>query len=159
MIRKRFQRRPEFESLESMVLLGGLTSEHASVTALVAMKAKVDGPITLRGSAIGSSHVENGLGTPIKFSAVGLIKPRGSLKLKGSILLSIQNPTGELKISTAHGKLYAAVNESASGVFTYTITGGTGKWTHVSGSGEVFVFTVPSRSKGSSHGRIGIDFA
>jgi hypothetical protein len=111
----------------------------------------------LTGSAIGTYRFGSGFGTPLNFSAVGLIKPLGRLKVKGSMLLGIQNPMGRLTMTTAHGKVFATLNSSSPGnLFTYTITGGTGKWRHLSGTGEALMSTVPSRGKGSSHGRFGI---
>ena len=125
----------------------------------MAKAAKVKAPIILTGSAIGTYRFGHTFGTPVNFSAVGQIKPLGHLTLKGSLLLGIQNPTGRVTISTAHGKVYATLNASSAGeVFTYKITGGTGKWVHESGAGEALVTTVPSKAKGSSHGRFGIAF-
>jgi hypothetical protein len=159
MIRKRFRRRPEFESLESMLLLGAFAPEHPSAAAVVATVAKVKGPVVLSGSAIGTYHLGKGLGTPITIATVGLIRPLGLLKLKGSILFEIANPTGRLTFNTARGKVFANVNATAPGsLFSYTITGGTGRWANLSGGGEALVSTVPSRGRGSSNGRISITF-
>jgi len=159
MIRKRFRRRPEFESLESMVLLsGGFAPEHG-LAALVVTGPKVKTPIALTGSAIGNYRFGHGLGTPINFGAIGLIKPLGGLTLKGSMLFEIQNPTGQVTISTSHGKVFATLSATSPGsVFSYTITGGTGKWANASGTGDAFVFTVPAGGVGSTHGRISINF-
>jgi hypothetical protein len=160
MLRKRFRRHLGFESLESMLLLsGGLAAEHPGVPVLVAKAAKVKGPITLTGSAIGTYRLGHAFGTPVNFSAVGQIKPLGHLTLKGSLLLGIKDPTGRMTMSTAHGKVFATLNASSAGeVFTYTITGGTGKWAKESGTGEALVLTVPSKAKGSSHGRFSVTF-
>ena len=160
MLRKRFRRHLSFESLESVFLLsGGIGPKHAGAAAVVAKAAKAAVPVRLSGSAIGSYHFGRSIGTPVNFSAVGLIKPLGHLTLKGSMLLGIQNPTGRVTISTGHGKVFATLNASSPGdLFAFEITGGTGKWLHAAGTGNALISTVPSKARGSTHGRFGITF-
>jgi hypothetical protein len=156
MIRKKFCRRPELESLEAMVLLSGTSVvRHSGVAALVAPVAKTAGPIVLSGSARGTFQAEGGAGAPTSFSGKGHISPLGNATLKGSLQLAIANPTGSVTLTVKkHGQLFASLSTKGLGspVF-YTITGGTGTFAGDSGSGEAILTT-----KGSSHGRVTITF-
>jgi hypothetical protein len=160
MVRKRFRCRPEFESLDSRLLLSGPPGlEHPGVPAVIEARPKVSHRIVLTGSAIGRYHFQGGLGAPMKFSMAGAIKPFGRVTLQGSILVSLPDPYGQATITTGHGKVFVNLNQSAPGiVFTYTITGGTKKWANASGTGEAIVSTVPSRGRNTSHGHVAITF-
>jgi hypothetical protein len=186
MIRKRFRRRPEFDSLETMVLLSGISVvEHTGVAALVAPVAKSGGskstttPIVLSGTAKGTFQTGRGAGAPTSFNAKGVITPLGHATLKGSIQPALfaqisrqhipitvgtgkgvpsnspAHPTGTVTLAVRkHGKVFASLSTQGSGspVF-YRITGATGTYTNVSGSGEAIITTT-----GSSHGKLTITF-
>src|SRR5262245_33067420 len=145
MIRKKFSRRPELESLETMVLLSGVSVlRHSGVAVLVAREPQSSGPILLSGTARGTFRSGRGAGAPTSFSAKGSIGPLGKATLKGSLQFHVANPTGSVTLSVKNkGKLFASLSTQGLGspVF-YTITGGTGAFAGDSGSGEAIFRTV-----------------
>jgi hypothetical protein len=156
MIRKKFGRRPELESLEAMVLLSGTSVVRHSVgAALVAPVAKTSGPIVLSGTARGTFQSGRGAVAATSFSAKGPISPLGKATLRGTLQLQTANPTGSVTLTVKkHGQLFASLTTKGLGspVF-YTITGGTGTFAGDSGSGEAILTT-----SGSSHGKVTITF-
>jgi hypothetical protein len=133
---------------------------HHGVHALIATKAKDVDLIVLTGGAIGNYRSGHGLGAPINFTGLGSINPLSRLMLKGTLLLNVPNPAGKLVLSTLHGKVYVTLSKASGAIpFSYTITGGTRKWTGVSGTGEAIVTMVPvGHSNPAHHGRISITF-
>ena len=148
MKRRTIRRRPEFESLESMVLLSGVAAagDHA-VAALVATKPVTHAAVSLSGTARGTYHSKAGALTT--FTAQGTISPLGKATAKGSIQLS--TGTGSLTLSTKHGKVLANLSTTGLGAPVFlTITGGTGQYAAASGSAEALVSFSPGRH-GNGH--------
>ena len=93
MIRKRFRRRPELESLETMVLLSGLSVlEHPGVVAIAAQGCAP----TRRQSCLEQPKepTSSGAGRTSFFSAKGSLSPLGKVTLKGSIDYGVASPSG-----------------------------------------------------------------
>jgi hypothetical protein len=158
MMRQRFCRRPEVESLESMVLLSGLSiAQRPGAAALVAHEAQTSSPVQISGTAKGTYAAGRAVGAPVHFSAKGSLTPVGRATLTGTLQLATASPSGTLTISVKkQGKVFASLTTAGLGspVF-YTITGGTGTLAGESGSGEALVTTVPT---GRGRGRFTIDF-
>jgi hypothetical protein len=153
MMRQSFRRRPEVESLESMVLLSGLSMvERPGVAALVARQAQINSSTPLSGTATGTYTERRG--APIHFSAKGSFSSLGNSTLKGTLNLSTGNASGKVTISVKkQGKVFANLTEAGVGSpVLYTITGGTGKLAGASGSGEAFFTVGVGRGRGTSHG-------
>ncbi len=152
MTHKRFHRRPEVESLETMVLLSGFRGvEHGGVPAMAGPHAVADTAIVLLGSAKGTYKSGIGIGLANTFSAKGNLSPLGKITLKGSINYNAVNPTGTVTLSSAirkHGKTTASLR--TQGVFHpvfYTITGATGTYAGDTGSGEVLLSSTATRGR------------
>jgi hypothetical protein len=151
------RRRPEFEALESMLLLSGAsaTDHHPAAAAAVGRPSLALG--SLFGTASGTYSFGRAAGAPVTFSGKGNVSPLGRATVRGSLQLAVASPSGRMIISARHGKVFADLSTAGLGapVF-YTITGGTGRWAGAAGLGEAIVNTVPSHGKGPAHGRLTI---
>jgi hypothetical protein len=162
MNRMTYRRRPEFESLESMVLLSGVAAagRHAAA-ALVATRPVTDALVSLSGTAAGTYRSGKAAGSPVTFTARGSVSPLGKAKVTGSLQLSIASPTGTMTIAAGHNKVFANLSTKGLGAPVFiniTITGGAGKFAGASGSGEAIVNIVPANGKGPAHGHLTITF-
>jgi hypothetical protein len=153
--------RPEFDSLESMVLLSGLAAvgHRAHGAAMVRIEPALDVAVGLSGTARGTYHSGKALGSPVSFSGKGPVTPLGHATVKGSLQLDVQMPTGQITLTARHTRIFANLSTAGLGQpFFYTITGGTGQFAGVSGSGVASVSTVPAHGKGPAHGHFTITF-
>ena len=157
MKRTRLRRRPELESLETVVLLSGISGAAANV----AREPLAGGPIVLSGIASGTYKTTK-IGEPTTFSEKGVISPLGKATIKGSIDYLEVNPTGTVTLTGVgkkHGKVFASV--STAGPYSpvyYTITGATGEYAGDTGSGVALVSSAPAKGKGPAHGKVTITF-
>jgi len=165
MIRRTIRQCPQFESLESMVLLSGVSvARHATVAGLIAAPdTRIGGPIVLSGTAQGTYHFGPEEGSParpvvrVNFRAKGFVVPVGKVTLKGTMVHYLVTG-GTYTLSSKHGKIFGdLITEGLSPAF-YSITGGTGKWTGVSGSGEALLTTLAAKGPGLEHGKVTIQF-
>jgi hypothetical protein len=156
MTRRTFRRRPEFESLEAMTLLSGLSlGQHAA--ALVA-HATSSGPIHLSGVLHGTYRLSGDLTAPISFSGSGNVSPAGHVNINGSV----QGTSGSLMLKSKHGLIFANLSTQAPGTstvlaVTYQITGGTKSYANAGGSGSGTI-TLQLPTGNSSHGKFTIGF-
>ena len=158
MKRLMYRRRPQFESLESMVLLSGTAvAVHPAAAAMVAMEPASTIPASISGTVKGTYHAGKAAGSPVTFTSSGMVSPLGHVTLKGSLQLS--TTSGNLILSTKHGKVQAgAVVKTFPTIFTYTITGGTGRFAGATGSGLVSTNVDAFAGSGQSHGHFAITF-
>ena len=161
MTHKRFHRRPEVESLETMVLLSGVSAvEHPSMPAMNFMHAEVGKVIVLTGTAKGTyKSSSRGLTT---FTDKGNLTPLGKVTLKGSINYGAASPTGTVTISSAtkkHGKITASLSTQGpeQPVF-FRITSSSGIYAGDTGGGEVLLSVVRAKGKGPEHGKATLTF-
>jgi hypothetical protein len=175
MHRNRVRIRPQVEGLESMTLLSGLaTTVHAAASAMVSTPVQA---VALSGTARGSyvSRQSNpDVGTTYNFSARGRITPLGQTFDFGSFRTPgfIQNgqTQGRLTLAGPRGTVRLSITEVTPKTddtanvfhFTYTITGGTGRFRHAQGTGTLDVTLTPSTSMAGSprfgHGKISLTF-
>ena len=153
MVRKRIRRRPQLESLETMVLLSGFSiTQHQGAAAMVARQAHPDAAVVLLGSVKGTYKTAGSLTT---FSEKGDVSPLGKITLKGSIDYFLAHPSGTGTISSAtrkHGKIISSLTTAGPDRPVYfTITSATGIYAGDTGSGEGLVSTVPAKGKGAAH--------
>lgn len=137
--KKSTRRRPTVESLESMTLLSTVTAGmlHAAKAPPVIV-APTPAVVVLSGTIHASGKV-TGAGTGTA-SGSGNLGKVGTASFKVSI--DLKNPPSAVTLTTKHGKLYLAGDNtlftgSTSGTSHYTITGGTGSYLHATGSGNV----------------------
>jgi len=158
MKRLMFRRRLELEPLESMVSLSGIVAaEHTNhaAAAMVATKPVSDAVVSLSGTAKGTYRSGRAAGSAFTFTGTGTVTPLGHATLKGSLLI----PTGQLTVSTRHGKVFANLSTAGLGTpVSYTITGGTRQFASASGNGEGILTVIPAHGKGPAHGRFTITF-
>jgi hypothetical protein len=161
MTHKRFHRRPEVESLETMVLLsGGSAVEHPSVPAMIELHAQAGNAILLTGTAKGTyKSSSSGVTT---FSDKGTLSPLGKVTLKGSINYRAASPTGMVTFSSAtkkHGKITASLSTQGPNqpVF-FMIESSNGIYSGDTGSGEALLSVVRANGKGPQHGKVTITF-
>lgn len=164
MTRRKSQRRPEFESLESMELLSGLgvagpheaaqvrvaerriemverrelIHERATIRHLAKAHRPTAGPTP--GIALNLSGTVQGTyrvvgGTSAAFTGRGTLSPIGTGRLQGKV--SAVGGGGQLALSFGRqGKVFADVTgQSPAGGYTYQIAGGTGHFAGDTGSG------------------------
>ena len=161
MAHKRFHRRPEVESLETMVLLSGVSAvEHPGVPAMMVIDPQVANPIVITGTAKGTYRSSSAGLTA--FSDKGTLSPLGKVALKGSINYGAASPTGAVTIVSAskkHGKITASLSTLGPNqpVF-FTITGSSGIYAGDTGSGEVLLSVVKAKGKGPAHGKATLTF-
>ncbi len=161
MVRKRLRRRPELESLETMVLLSGISAaEHAASAVMLAREPVADAQIVFMGIAKGTYKTSSSFLST--FSEKGTISPLGKVKIKGSIQYGILHPTGTVTVSIAtrkHGEIIASLTTAGPDdpVF-YTITGSSGIFAGDTGSGESVLTLKPAKGKGPSHGKLTVVF-
>jgi hypothetical protein len=158
MIRKRIRRRPELESLETMVLLSGISAlEHHGAAAMVARETQAGSVITLSGTAKGTFKAA---GTSDNFLAKGSISPLGKISLKGTVNFAAS--TGSLIIASTgrkHGKITASLTPNGpQNPVSYTITSASGIFASDTGSAEAVFSTVAAKGKGPAHGKVTITF-
>ena len=151
MARKLVRRRPEVESLETMVLLSGIT----------ASEPLSGGAVVLSGIAKGTYKTAK-VGEPTTFSEKGTISPLGKVTIKGSIDYLEVHPSGTVTLSSAskkHGTITASLTTAGpfSPVF-YTITSATGIFAGDTGSGESVLMTTPAKGRGPAHGKVTLTF-
>ncbi len=162
MKRRTYRRRPEFESLESMVLLSGIAAaehEHHAAAAMVATKPVREALISLSGTASGTYRSGRAAGSPYTFTGKGTVSPLGRATVSGSLQLAVSAPTGQITVATRHGKIFASLSTSGLGapVF-YSITGGTGRFAGATGHGAGDLNIVQGHGKGPANGRFTITF-
>ena len=159
MNRKMFRWRPEFESMESIVLLSAVSIAGRSGAAAVAeLKAKshsillsgtVSGTYSVGGvSGVGENLLRQGLDHPSWQSDAERIDP--AYDPEAQWIRYDLDQAGQ-------GLRQAGPNGVGSPVF-YTITGGTGKLAGVSGTGEALITIVPAKRGGRVHGTLTITF-
>jgi hypothetical protein len=158
MIRKRLRRRPELESLETMVLLSGISAlEHHGAAAMVARETQAGGLITLSGTAKGTFKAA---GKSDNFLATGSLSPLGKISLKGSV--NFAAGTGSLIIASTgrkHGKITASLTPNGpTNPVPYKITSASGIFAGDTGSGEAVFDAVTAHGKGPAHGKVTIIF-
>src|SRR5262249_16282228 len=106
MKRLMFRRRPEFESLESMLLLSGVAAAghpyHAAAAMVASHRPVRDAVVSLSGTASGTYRAGRATGL-FTFTGKGTVSPPGHATVKGSFLM----PNGQITISTRHGKVFA----------------------------------------------------
>ncbi len=159
MNRKLFRERPEFESMESMILLSTVSITGRSGDAEVAEFEAKRHSILLSGTVNGTYSLRGAPGPVKTVSAKGSIAPLGKVTLKGSIQLTGPNLGGSVKISTKQGKVFAKLSASGiGGPLYYQITRGTGKLAGVSGTGEAVITIVPRKGGRPDHGTLTITF-
>jgi hypothetical protein len=143
MNRKMFRWQPEFESMEAIVLLSAVTLAGRPGAAAVAELEAKRHSILLSGTVNGTYYSRGGAGAVETFFAHGSISPLGEVTLKGSIRRTNLKGSGSVTISAKHGRVFAKLGAHALGtpVF-YKVTGGTGKWANVSGTGEALITIV-----------------
>jgi hypothetical protein len=154
MKRLMFRRRPELESLESMVLLSGMVAaehpHHAAAAIFATHQPVTHAVVSLSGTARGTYRAT---GSGFTFTGTGTVSPLGHSTLKGSLLI----PTGQLTVSTRHGKVFANLSLPQLGApVSYTITGGTGQFAGASGNGAGILSFVPAHGRAAAHGRFSI---
>ena len=160
MNRKLFRRRPEFESMESMVLLSAVSIMSHSRAAAIAESAAMPQSSVLTGTVRGTYSSRGGPGSAKTVSAKGSIAPLGKVTLKGSVELTNPSRGGSITISTKHGKVFVKLGANGIGSpLFYTITRGTGKLAGVSGTGEAVIVAVPKKGGRPHHGTFTITFA
>ena len=164
MNRKSCRRRPEFDSLETMTLLSGISAmAHPAALPIIGPRDAVAAAITFNGTVKGT-YKSHGLGVPDSFAAKGSLSPVGKISLTGSAVFSPVNPTGSMTITSTknkHNKIFATLTtDGLQGPVFYTITGGTGTFAGASGGGQAeFAFTIaPHKGSGASHGKLTIMF-
>jgi hypothetical protein len=175
MHRRRVRIQPQVEGLESMTLLSGLaTTVHAAASAMVSTPVQT---ISLTGTANGnyiSRQSNPDVGTSYNFTARGRIAPLGQTFDVGSFRTPgfIQNgqTQGRLTLIGPRGTVRLSITEvTPTGTptanvfhFTYTITGGTGRFRHAQGTGNLDVTLTPSTSSTNSvhlgHGKVALTF-
>lgn len=155
MIRKTVRRRPEFESLESMVLLSGMAmgTEHA-----VAAPVAIDATSPLAGTVVGRYHIAKS--GEISFSAKGNLSPAGHLKLRGKLPSITDIGPQSLTMTTRHGRITAALSALALGMpETYQITDATGKYKVLIGDSGVAALSAVNSARTPTKGYFAITFA
>ncbi len=161
MVRKELRRRPELESLETMVLLSGISAvDHAGGEAMLAREPVADASIVLVGTAKGTYKTSSSFLST--FNEKGTISPLGKVKIKGSIQYGILHPTGTVTVSSAtkkHGKITASLTTAGPDdpVF-YTITSSSGIFAGDTGSGESLETLTIAKGKGPVHGKVTVMF-
>jgi hypothetical protein len=158
MIRRKFRRRPDFESLESMQLLSGagVASSHAMALHPMVQQARAHQtvgepragvPLSLSGVVQGRYRITGGAAAT--FSGRGKLGSAGMAQLRGTIAL-VSAGNGELTLSFGRrGKIFANVTGGAlGGDFTYQITGGTRSFAGDTGSGAATVQIPGLRPQG-----------
>ncbi len=153
MLRHAMRRRPQLESLETMVLPSGI--------AAAALVATPSSPIALSGVSTGKYHVKAGVSD---FTASGKLSPLGHSTLKGSIgaAASGHGYAGSLTIKAAKGKLSVAVTylrlagSLSEAEYSYQITGATGHLKGATGDGDAIVTVTPGKSL--TQGKLTIDW-
>jgi hypothetical protein len=156
MSRRKNQRRPELEALESVELLSGVaTSGHHELARLVASESRASVAVVLSGVEKGTYRVRGG-GTTAIFSGKGKVSPLGGTTVSGTLELAAASTTGQLTIAGGRrGKIFASVNQVApSTEYIYEITGGTKSFAGAAGTGIVTTTLVGSASRG----RFALDF-
>jgi hypothetical protein len=149
MVRKTCRRQPEFETMETLVLLSGasIVGQHG-VAALVARGPHVTGPIVLMGTVNGTYKADEGLKGPIRFDVKdATVHPLGKASVKGSVQVGALGFTGSSILRSLHGAVFTNLSTSGPGsLLIYTITGGSGKFAGATGHGVASFTTTPSRS-------------
>ncbi len=155
MTRRKHQRRPEIEALESLELLSGITTVgHQETTAMIVRGPRPSAVTVLSGTAKGKYHVTGG-GTISVFSGTGKVSPLGAAKVHGTLNLAGFNTTGQFTLSSKKlGEIFATVKPMGlSTDYTYQITGGTKSFAGASGSGVTTTTIIPSGGATATHGR------
>ena len=157
MLRKTIRRRPEVKSPEMMMLLSGILAQtHADAAAPIVDTSR---SLVLSGTVKGTYHGGRDELDLTTFRAKGKFGPLGIVAAKGAIQVAATGLTGAATLSGQRGKLYTDLSTlGAGGLVFYTITGGTGKFAGLSGSGEETVDTTPSKGKGPAHGSFVITY-
>jgi hypothetical protein len=157
MIRKSFRRRPELETMESKLLLSGVTQTHFSPAAALTAPIEKVPAVQLVGTAKGTFHEVAKGSLVYDYSAHGSLSPVGKSTVKGTT--DYGTGTGTVTVSTKHGKINADVTLRDLGASAdYTITGGTGQYSGATGSGVADLTNAFSKGKGPLHGKITITF-
>ena len=153
MIRKTVRRRPELESLESMLLLSGIAVDgHHAAAALVA--PAITSPLS--GTASGTFRVSKSeqAGAPVSFMTQGNISPVGHLTAKGTFPLFASTAPQSVIISTRHAKVTATLGAVQFGTpVAYQITGATGKYKFLVGDSGEATLTVEPPVNGTDEGQ------
>jgi len=172
MRRNRARIRPEVEGLESMTLLSGVAaSVHTAASAMVTAPVQT---VSLSGTAHGnyvSRQSNPDTGTLYSFNARGMIAPVGRTFDFGSFHTPgfIQNgqTQGRLTLVGPRGTLRMTITEVTPTTdptnvfhFTYTITGGTGRFRNAQGTGNLDVTLTPAMTSSIrvGHGRLSLAF-
>jgi hypothetical protein len=125
------QRRPEFETLESMTLLSGLAG--------VAVSAPDPKIIHLAGTLGLAIEVQHHHVVSLFEKGAGSIHPLGHVTEKGDTDLLGFSETATLTLRAKNGKLFVSIGPSSdwgSETLEYTITGGTKAYAGATGSGS-----------------------
>jgi hypothetical protein len=149
MMSKRFGRRPEFETMENLVLLSGASVVgQQDAAALVAREPQMSKPILLDGRAEGSYKKDAGVNEPLRLTGTGNIHPVGlRTAIKGSVQLVAGGVTGSVTLTSVKGSIRTNLSASGPGsLVLYTITSGSGRFAHAAGQGVATFTTVPSRN-------------
>jgi hypothetical protein len=142
---------PALESLESIVALSTLPGAGAAAHPLIAQHSH---PLALRGeisgiwgSSFGDPPIPDG-GAHQTLSGSGRLRGLGKVELNGSLhtpgFITTGTTTGSFDLTNARGTIHLEVAGAPQPGFTpppssltYTITGGTGRYAHVTGHGTV----------------------
>lgn len=160
MVRRKHQRRPEIEALESLELLSGiLTVGHQEATAMIARGLRPSAVTVLSGTAKGKYHVTGGR-TMSMFSGTGNVSPLGAAKVDGMLNLAGFNTTGQLTLTSKKlGEIFLTVKPMGLGPdYTYQITGGTKSFAGATGSGVTTTTITPSGDATATHGHFVLVF-
>jgi hypothetical protein len=160
MIRKANRRRPEFEPLESKLLLSGIsTAMHKGVPAMVLSHAHTHRSIAESGTIKGTFASGKLPGSPITFNGQGAVSPVGHVKFKGSLQITIDNPKVTATILTSKGEIYLTATEHIpGGPISITINGGTRTYHAASGTGTGSLKLVNAPGKGPVYGTFTFTF-
>jgi hypothetical protein len=145
MIRKTVRRRPEFESLESMLLLSGIAvHRHHAAEALVA--PAMTSPLSGTASGTFSAGKRAAAGEPVSLTTHGYISPVGRVTETATFPLFGSTGPQNVTMSIGHDKVTSTMSAVEFGIpVSYEITGATGKFTSLIGdSGEAVLSVVPS---------------
>jgi hypothetical protein len=160
MIRERYRRRPSVESLESMVLLSGLSAatRHAAPALLTKLPA-ASSVTNVSGTVEGKMTYGPGPVYVNSYKGTGAVSPLGHATVKGSYAVSVSGSTyqatGTFTLTTSKGNIVVDTFKSAkvnsgNGPTSMTVTKGTKHFKGIVGSGSGSFLTL---SPPGLHGR------
>jgi hypothetical protein len=155
MHRRKFAARPRVESLEPVTLLSGLGAPTAIVSALAIASAPKE--LAVHGDFHGTYtiHVQiPDTGASYSFPGKGQVKHFGRMSITGDLqstgFIFQGHAGGTLTLSSARGTLTLSLTGPPQGgfsdlpnQFTYTVSGGTGRFAHVKDTGTVTLNRIP----------------